>query len=216
MKRIVYILLIIATFAGQAFAASPNATPLLNMYAKRGYYTEKYTVLRADTSCRHGKYTLTYKNKPIEKGQYTNGKKTGIWIYYNLNEQVELKYDYDEQRPTFITKHIGKRYTDNTYPCLFLGSPLVPHHFILRNIDFPLEEAENYKENSVVLTLEIDTLGRMTSYQLTQESNKAFNDMVLQAAAKIPGNWEWVPARQNGRKVNSEYNISIIFESVKK
>ena len=59
-------------------------------------------------------------------------------------------------------------------------------------------------------------MGKMTGYRLSQPSSKAFNDIVLDAAAKIPADWDWLPAKENGRNINSEYQITVIFESVKK
>lgn len=181
---------------------------------KTGRYIEKYAVMASDTSKRHGTYELVYKEKVIEKGQYKKGERAGEWTFYNIHNEVEFKYDYDQNLPFNILPHKGYVYNEKTFPCMYLGSPLVPYHFITERTYYPVKESENTTDCSVVLALEISATGKVTGYHLERKSREEFNRVVLEAASKIPQEWRFVPARNGGKNVASIYCISLIFEAV--
>lgn len=208
-----YISVILLLISVVAFSAKPKIVKRTRAI-NNGMYTEKYAVLANDTSCKHGPYSLIYKGKTIEKGQYKKGQRVGVWEFYNFHYVIEFKYDYDKQIPFNIMKHKGLVYSPRTFPSMYLGSPIVPHHLIAINAHYPVKESENDKECKVVLALHINSHGKMTGYSLKQPSKEAFNESVLRAASKIPKNWVWVPARQDGRNVDSEYLISVVFDAV--
>lgn len=89
-------------------------------------FDAQYEMSASDTTVRDGLYTLTYKGMVIEKGQFKNGKKVGVWEYRDLHNLVELRYDFDKRKPTYLLPHEGKKYDRFNYPCTFLGSSLVP------------------------------------------------------------------------------------------
>lgn len=60
---------------------------------------ETYYVLKSDTAIRQGSYSASISSSS-EKGQYEQGKKSGIWEYYNGSKLIQ-KYDFNTQ--TFIT-----------------------------------------------------------------------------------------------------------------
>ncbi|MCQ2227342.1 MAG: energy transducer TonB [Bacteroidales bacterium] len=181
---------------------------------KVGLYTEKFSVLASDTSVKHGPYALIYKNKTIEKGEYKKGERIGEWAFYNIHDVIEFKYNYDQRIPYQIMPHRGATYNAKTFPSLYLGSPMVPYHFIVQHAYYPVKESGNKEDCMVVLALEISETGKMTGYHLEVSSHDAFNEVVLNAAAQIPKTWRWVPARKNGRNVASIYRITLIFEAV--
>lgn len=181
---------------------------------RRGLYVEKFRCLAQDTSVRHGQYQLIYKDQVIEQGDYRKGQRTGVWEFKNLMEMVEFRYDYDTRTPFNILPHEGEIYTSRTFPCMYLGSPYVPYHFVMLHTFYPMKESGNADDCVVVLALEVSAQGRLTGYHLEQTSRPAFNEAVLKAAAQIPKEWRWVPARRDGRNVASEYKMKLIFEAV--
>ena len=178
-----------------------------------GVYTEKFRVLASDTSCRHGDYQMIYKNRVVEKGPYKKGVRSGEWFFWGLENQLEFVYDYDNQALSKVLPHDGHVYTSRTLPCLFLGSPLIPHLFICRRVFYPVKEHGTSVDCQVILSLKVNSRGRMTGYELVRESKPAFNKAVLDAAAQIPKSWRWVPARDGGRFIDSDYRITIIFDA---
>lgn len=176
-------------------------------------FTSRYTVLASDTSVRDGRYELTYRGMKIEEGQYRNGEKVGEWRYWNLQRKVELRYDYTRRQPTYVLPHMGHKYDQRNYPCIFLGSPLIPFYFITQRIYYPKSEAGS-KGGEVVVRLKIDERGRMKGAMIKKSTSKAFADVVTRAVSGIPQDrWRWVPARRDGRNVAGDYDITILFEN---
>lgn len=205
------------------FAASMNidaAKPRVATKArtiKRSPYIEYYSVLASDTSLREGKYELKYKGKTIEKGQYHKGNRVGKWEFRNVDNSVELCFDYDDRQPFNIMPHVGKKYDARNFPPIFLGSPLVPYHFFALKATLPKDEEGTYNDCKVVIALEINNQGRMTGYRIIEKSENLFNNIVEKIAKEIPvKQWEWVPARKDGKNIASDYIITIVFDVVER
>lgn len=213
MKRYLTTMLL---FVLLPLAATAAHKPVLkNRTVQNGIYTERFKVLASDTAKKHGQYSLIYKGKTIESGEYRYGERVGVWEFYNIHNKVEFRYDYDSRTPFNITPHKGQTYTARTFPSIYLGSPLVPVHFITHHTYYPLSESEDtYKDCKVVLALQISKYGKMTGFYLKEKSKEGFNNVVSKAAEKIPKHWRWVPARKDGRNVDSEYLITVIFEAI--
>ena len=205
---ILSLLLLVVTMSAQEKLSTRQLT------RKNGLYVEKYYAMASDTSVKHGQYQMMYKGRDIEKGEYRNGARVGRWKFYNLSNEIEFVYDYDTGTPHQIIKHKGAKYGDNTYPSMFLGSPIRPYHFITHYTYYPVKESENREDCQVVLVLEISSDGDMVGYHIDKSSKPEFNRVVLEAASKMPRDWKWVPARFEGKKVASEYCITIVFEAV--
>ncbi len=203
-------ILICATVCGQ------TKTPQLKTRQQplAGLYIEKFQVLATDTSVKQGDYSLIYKGDVIEHGKYRKGERVGVWEFYNIHKKIELCYDYDQNLPFNIMPHNGYVYNARNFPSIFLGSPMVPYHFIMKHTYYPIKESENETDCKVVLALEINAQGRMTGFHLEQKSRDTFNNAVISAAEKIPKSWRWVPARKDGRNVESLYKMTLIFEAV--
>lgn len=178
------------------------------------YFTAKYEVLASDSSTKDGKYTLYYRDAPIESGEYKMGKKSGIWEYRNLRKMTELKYDHTARRPTYMLPHEGHKYNTRNYPCTFIGSPLIPFFFIHTRAYYPKAEADNPDGGNVILRLMISPQGKLTSFMIKQATSENFAEVVRKAAIAIPKDkWRWVPAMKDGKRVEGTYDITILFDN---
>lgn len=211
MNRLLYILISLMLCFGVEAQKKPRTK---TKSVKGALYTETFSVLASDTSVRHGVYKLLYKGRVMEMGQYHKGERVGEWEFRNLENKVEFYYDYEERLPYRIMPKAGTYYSARNFPALYLGSPVVPYHFIATNSYYPLAERDNTEDCKVVLALKINAYGRMTGYYIKEKSKERFNEIVLKAAAKIPKSWRFVPSRENGRNVASDYLITIVFEGV--
>lgn len=182
---------------------------------ERGLFSETaQRIDMGDTTLLDGTFELKYRDKTIERGEYRQGRRVGEWEFRNYHDWVELRYDYSHSQPTYILPHKGKTYTQETYPCTFLGSPIVPYFFIVSNVHYPQAEWDNKRGGEATLTLRIDAQGRMTGYEIRKPSSTHFARAVERAAEKIPRDeWRWVPARHKGRAVAGEYDIVIYFDN---
>lgn len=182
---------------------------------ERGLFVETaQRVAAGDTTLLDGTYELKYRDKTIERGRYARGRRVGEWEFRNYHDWVELRYDYSRGGPTYILPHKGKTYSQETYPCTFLGSPIVPYLFIVSNVHYPQAEWDNKRGGEATLTLRVDPQGRMDGYEVRKPSSPHFAKAVRRAAEKIPRDeWRWVPARSKGRDVAGEYDIVIYFDN---
>ena len=202
-----YILLISAiVFTSTISAQKPKVRKSMN-----NLFTEHYYVSETDTSVWDGKYELYYKSHLIEKGRYSDGEKAGIWTFYNLSDFFELQYDFTKDS---VLRIGGSEYhaIRNYIPPLFLGSPLVPYLYISSNVTYPLEAINKGIEGKVVLSLVISDEGEIIGNYISESLNKMMDNVVLKAIEKLPDNWKWLPAKRNGIRVESFYNITIHFD----
>jgi hypothetical protein len=59
--------------------------------------TEQFTVVKTDEQLKDGPYQAVYKRKtPIAMGNYTKGKKTGLWRFYDSKSKLMQIYNYDK------------------------------------------------------------------------------------------------------------------------
>lgn len=208
----------LTTIAALLTAASSNAQTstephIVKTYMVDNLFKAECEYLAADTSVRDGHYTLSYRGNVIEDGYYSNGRKVGEWQFWNLQKLVELKFDYTQKQPTYILPHYGHDYDQLNYPCIFLGSPLVPFYYITNRVYFPKSEGMKNKSGKVVLSLRINAKGWIVGTSIKSATSEAFASVVRQAANQIPKDkWRWIPARHNGKRVSDNYDITIMFE----
>lgn len=174
-------------------------------------FTEHYRVLDNDTAILDGRYELYYKQHLIEKGQYKNGIKSGIWSFYNLNNLFEFQYDFT--RDTLLKIAGSRYYADRNYtPPVFLGSPLIPYIHILKAIGYPSAAYDNNIEGKVVLTLIISETGNIVDSYISESLNDMMDKVVHNTVKGFPQTWKWLPAKLNGVKIESTYNITVLFD----
>ena len=174
-------------------------------------FTEHYRVSENDTSVLDGKYELYYKSHLIEKGQYKNGIRSGTWTFYNLNNFFEFQYDFT--RDTLLRISGNKYYDRRKYiPPIFLGSPLIPYIHILKAIGYPSDTYQNKIQGKVILTLIISETGDIVNSFISESLDETTDAVVLNTVQGFPKSWKWLPARREGVKVESNYNITVIFD----
>lgn len=208
--------IIIAAFLyGYTSAGQGNAQERLTRNSMvDNFFEASFEVLKADTTIKDGLYKLSHHGTAIEEGMYRNGRRVGIWKFRNLQKMVELKYDYDRQSPTYVLPHMGYKYDQKNNPCIFLGSPVVPFYCITNRVYYPKAEANRKTGGEVVLRLKIDTQGKIAGVMIKKSTSEAFADVVRKAAAHIPKDkWRWIPAKENGKRINGNYDITILFEN---
>jgi len=207
-KQAIFLLVIILVITNitSATAQKPRTRKLADTR-----FTEHYRVLDTDTSILDGRYELYYKQHLIEKGQYKNGVKSGIWSFYNLNNFFEFQYDFTRDtllRITGSAHYARKNYT----PPIFLGSPLIPYIHILKAINYPSDAYDNNIQGKVVLTLIISSTGDIVDSFISESLNEMMDEVVHSTVKGFPKNWKWLPAKRNGEKIESTYKITVLFD----
>jgi hypothetical protein len=174
-------------------------------------FTEHYQIMSNSQEVLDGKYELYYKSHLIEKGRYHNGERAGIWNFYNLNNLFEFQYDFSRD---VLLKIAGQDiFTKRNFsPPLFLGSPLIPYIHILDSLGYPIETYNNKVEGKVVVTLIISTEGDIVESYISESLDSATDKEVLNSVKSFPESWKWLPARKDGKIVESAYVITVYFD----
>ncbi len=197
----------------QSSGEGQNSKPVRSVKVYK-LFDAQYEMSASDTTVRDGLYTLTYKGMVIEKGQFKNGKKVGVWEYRDLHNLVELRYDFDKRKPTYLLPHEGKKYDRFNYPCTFLGSSLVPFYLVHTRVAYPKEEFDNESGGFVLLRFVVNPDGSLKNWKIQQASSPHFAQAVRDVVAELPvKSWRWVPELRDGQRVEGFYNMTILFDN---
>ena len=176
-----------------------------------GVYYEEYLALKSDTSIKNGRYLKKYKGYIIERGAYKNNVKYGRWAYFSLDGYFEFEYDYTNNKVVKISqKETPEEYLET--PVLFHGSPIVPYLFMVQNINYPNEAKQKDIAGKVVLAININKKGKITSLFIKEKLHPLLDKEVMKVAKTMPRHWEWIPATYHGQNIDGEYLIEINFE----
>lgn len=163
-----------------------------------------------------------------QKGTTEKGQKVGVWEYYGYTttgEQVVVqRYDHDKKKllsfrevpyATYFTeiKPGEWRYVQPDQPPMFVGGAGVLNYHMAQ-LEYPQEAQERLLQGKVTVTIQIDTLGRVLSYRLTQRVGRVCDEEAMRVARAIPQTW--VPARMGSRAVAVEYELPFNFNIKKR
>lgn len=204
-------------------------------------HKEIYYVLKSDKKVRQGPYCKLGCNDSAEvegfyknglkdsiwtgwpaSGVYVQGRKTGVWVYYNFMGQLEQKYDHSTNELLYW-RFCGT--PDSLYfiyfgddstkvklerPPLYIGGEAVQLEPILALVRIPwftLWLHKNYRK--IIINFTVDSSGKTSDYRVTKGISASFDKKLLKALQGIPQTW--LPAIQNGKPVSKEHNFMMSF-----
>jgi protein TonB len=163
-----------------------------------------------------------------QKGVTEKGQKVGVWEYYGYTasgqQVIVQRYDHDKNKllsfrdvpyATYFTeiKPGEWRYVQPDRPPMFVGGTGVLNCHMAQ-LEYPQEAQERQLQGKVLVTIQIDTLGRVTNYRLTQRVGRSCDEEAMRVARAIPQTW--VPARIGSRAVAVEYELPFNFSMKKR
>ncbi|GAA4087664.1 hypothetical protein [Mucilaginibacter panaciglaebae] len=174
-----------------------------------------------DVEIRNGSYTAYNGKKTIANGQYKNGKRVGIWYFYNREGKEMQQYDYDNSKLLFEapeTDHVNFRYRvdyvitgkDKVTPPIKLGGRFFGYLAYLKLMR-KIHDLRGLNPNDYVVILKIlvSPMGRMadcTVELLSRSTGQSATYMVntdeLPESDKI-----FIPASFNGEPVSSRVEV---------
>lgn len=192
-----------------------NAQNTTRIQRMNDIFFEDYYALAKDTSIKSGLYLKKYKEYVIERGLFRNNERFGQWAYFSLDGVFEFEYDHTARKVVKIsTKHNPEDYLET--PILFYGSPIIPYLYMVRNIVYPSEAKNKNITGKVVLAININRTGKVTSFYIKEKLHPLLDREVIKVAKTMPSDWQWIPATYHGQNISSEYLIDIEFELVEK
>lgn len=185
---------------------------------------ETYSVLESDSSIKHGPYTGYFENRPLARGSYQNGQRTGEWTFYGFDGKPAQVYDYDKRTLLYTTA-----VTDSIRFQVIHGSDTVWTHVDrkaeaiggdraiaqhLRNtIRYPERARAMGIEGKVIILVTVDETGQPVQFRISrkklgggcdEEAMRGFKRMKL----------EWVPSFKDGKPVLSIVPVTVEFKLI--
>lgn len=245
MKRLSLILLFFALlFSGSLKAQEREVITETRKESTRSDLTETYSVLRSDKTVKDGPYEMLRNNKPIVMGYYKNGqkdslwqvfgretilskkwfaegKKTGLWEFFDYKGLAEWSYDFTSgqaafQKPkgkitrSFYQVDTGEWVsgpTDNpVLPLVGSGEWL---SYLNRTFRYPNEAVANEQQGEVIVGINVDENGNVTDYTVFQSGAPSLDQEALRVIKLYP--YEFIPAEKDGKKITSQYRMPVVF-----
>ncbi len=176
--------------------------------------TEKVTVLKSDKNIRQGSYEK-YIDIPqlnqktlIEKGQYDNNEKIGIWNYYDENGKITLQYNFDNDSVS-IYDGLNVDGLKKIRPLIYLGSRDEIIHISRCGVKLPVEAYKLGQSGRIIVEFQVNEFGEVSDYTIKKGINKPLDSEAMRVAKLIPVSW--LPALKNGVRTKFTYNLPITF-----
>lgn len=146
-----------------------------------------------------------------------NGKAIDVDVYIPisgmLHYNINLKKDYEERKTNNsiqLNDTIQKDIWDNkfeTYP-QFIGGKQALIDFIEFNTKYPMITVESNIGGYTVVQFDVSENGAIENIILVRGIDPASDKEAIRAVKAMPG---WMPAKSNGKKISSKYQLSIFF-----
>ena len=184
--------------------------------------TARYFVLRSAPNVKVGTYMVFYKRRTLlVRGTYNNGKKTGVWQFFDIKGTMNERYNYDKKKFTYE----APLYSSADYSFLFDGSlqigdkltrPLkiggvyygfVPYLNVFK-VPFDTYDINTYLFDAYIELL-ISPMGRLADYNIRVVSSYYQYDRIFRIDVRLFSDEDrtFVPATINGRPVMSRILI---------
>lgn len=203
---------------------------------------ELFHVLKNDSKTKHGNYMkLGYKDAVLVNGYYSlgmkdsiwseyyNGKRKksvgeyesnqrkGVWEYYDINGELEQKYDFSKMQLLYF-KPEEKEYRLITGADTVKQKPERPPLYIggsgaisdaLSTVKYPAKAKEKKVKGTVYVRAIIDADGKASSHKVIKSVGYGCDEEALRIVKSMPE--QWIPALHQGKPVSSEVILPVNF-----
>ena len=174
---------------------------------KENSIVENYYVLKNGNNIKQGDYKRFLNSKKIITGQYTNNRESAICTFYDSDNSMDLKYDYDTDSVLYLdaennTPELGR-------PMIYLGSLYEARYIVFTNLRYPEAAAVNGKSGRVLIDIYIDKSGKVYDYKIQKSVYPPLDNEALRVVKLIPQ--KWLPAIKNGEPVESIFTFPVAF-----
>lgn len=185
--------------------------------------TEEFTVLKSKELIKNGPYEALYRHRtPVAIGNYAQGKKTGLWRFYDPQGKLMQIYNYDKdslkyEAPEFknssdfwyfIDKVVSD--TDRITKPVKAGGRYYGYLPYLGLYQIPFSPYQYSTEGCVAaIELLISPLGRLAGYKVRAVCNEYEFDQTINMDVKLfkEEDRQFIPATYNGEPVVSRIVI---------
>jgi TonB family protein len=179
-----------------------------------------YYVLKNDPKIKHGTYQYSTKKGLVEKGQYDNDKKVGVWEFYDTDGILEQKYDYSTNQLVFNKEGnqfgsykviIDGKPTDIVpdTPPIFIGGLSSYDRFIVNNLKYPTNSKSNGIEGRQLVLVTLSKQGEILNASIYRSIAPDIDQEALRLINELPK--EWIPAKHQNEDVDVLIGLPITF-----
>ena len=173
---------------------------------KNGVKKEVFFVLKNSPEIKQGEYKKYLDKKIVLSGEFTNNKVSGIWTYYNNDESVFLKFNFDNDSTIFCSQ------TNLSRSIAYFGDNNEVTSIIMLNMMYPDEAILNGEKGTVLVNIFINKFGDISDYKISKSISPLLDNEAIRVTKLIPE--KWLPAIWNGKPIDSKITVPITFNSI--
>ncbi|SNC74762.1 protein TonB [Hymenobacter gelipurpurascens] len=165
---------------------------------------------------------VKFKKGQAEQGLTSaDGRRIGKWNFYGLHDELEMIFDYDSSRITYVQPDTSRylvRIGDQwelkhmTRTPKILGSNKQRTMDIATKLRYPANALRQGQQGSVVLAYTVDTDGHTKDYLFEKSAGSELDQEVWRVVKELPDNW--VPAVYQGQLAPTKFYIVVHFKIV--
>lgn len=183
---------------------------------------ERFSVLKSDRETKNGPYKALFRRKTvIADGMYTNGKKTGIWNFYDKHGKLSQTFNYDENSLNYVARLDTDsdlkfvfdekiQQTDTVTRPLKVGEPYYGYIPFVTIFRLPFSADDVFIDSfDAQVELLISPMGRLAEYKVHLVSNFYKYDHTISLDVNLFSEEEraFVPATLNHKRILSRIFI---------
>jgi len=179
---------------------------------------ESYYVLKDNREIKHGAYQYSAKKRLVEKGQYDNGNKVGVWEFYDEEGQLEQRYNYSSRQLEFNRN--PKQFSDYKIivdgkptdivpdtPPIFIGGRSRYGRYIAENLKYPSDSKSKGIEGRQFVLTSLTRNGDVEDVKIYRSISPDIEALRLISA--LPK--EWIPAKHKSENVDVLIGLPVAF-----
>ncbi|TGE10428.1 energy transducer TonB [Hymenobacter fodinae] len=163
---------------------------------------------------------VKFKKGQAEQGLMSkDGRRIGKWNFYGHNDELEMTFDYDSSRITFVQPdtsryliRVGEQWELKpiTRAPRFLGSNKQRTVDLATKLRYPANALRQGQQGSVVLAYTVGTDGHTKDFLFEKSAGTLFDQEVWRVVKDLPDSW--VPAVYQGQLTPAKFYIVVHFK----
>lgn len=220
---------------------------LTSVKVKNDSFSEEYTVQKSNPKILHGRYKkffsdknpdiegfykngkkdsvwteYWYSGKKIAEGKYINDNRIGIWEFFDVNGEVEQRYDFSKNELVYFRLPETEKYkflrivnSPDTIsvqlerPPVFLGGSALFSKALTSEIRYPMDAMRIGTTGKVFITFLVDKEGKAKNYKIIRGLGDGCDEEALRVVKGLGDNW--IPGIFKGETVTTEFLLPISF-----
>jgi TonB family protein len=192
-------------------------------------FTERFSVLKADKHSKQGGYERYFRETLIEKGNYNQGQRVGLWEFYDLSGKLDQTFDYTTRQIQYSANYnqpdsLQTLYkiisgSDTTYTRL--AKPPVPiggnsqlSRTLMMNLRYPISAQRAGKQGVVIVAYLVDDTGKFRPARVLRSSGEADMDAEALRVINLYSALQWIPAEWKERNVSTFITQPVRFSNM--